>query len=160
MKDTLYIPYIRLSYVLQIFEDPSLKKYLLNIRNLPVIEMTKIECVYYDQLSSLDHQSDWSHSQLLNISMLDAILNIIKVAQSFHFHEESSSMKWEETISRIREETNERWILEEKIVLTRLAEQKSIDSSCISSNSLAQRRSFFEQRVILLLLFHRPNVLL
>ena len=99
--------------------------------------MTQIESLYYDQLSSFNHQSHWAHSQLFNISMLNAILAIIKLALHFYFHQESSSIKWEETINTIRQETNQKLILE-KIVLTRLAQHKSMNSSCVSSKSLAQ----------------------
>lgn len=152
LNDNVYIPYIRFSYVLHIFEHPSLKKYLLNIRNLPVIEMSSIERHYYDQLSSFnDQHSDWSHSQLLNISILDGVLAMIHLAQHFNFHQDSFSNKWQEEVNKIRQETQQQWILDEKIVLTRLAPpEKPIDSTCISSNTLAQRRLFFEKRVILL----------
>ncbi len=121
----------------------------MNIRNLPIIEMTPNERVYYDQLSSLNDDSDWSHSQLLSVSMLDGTLAIISFAQSFDFQNDSSSLKWQEAMNKIREETRNQWILDEKIVLTRLAHRKEIDSTCISSTTIAKRRSFFEQRVII-----------
>jgi hypothetical protein len=110
--------------------------------------MTSIERVYYDQLSSLNNDSDWSHSQLLSVSMLDGALAIISFAQNFDFQNDPSSIKWQEAMAKIREETRNGWILEEKTVLTRIAHQKEIDSTCISSNTIAKRRLFFEQLVI------------
>jgi hypothetical protein len=150
INDTFYIPYIRLSYVLNIFEHSSYKNFLVNIRNLPVIEMTPIERVYYNQLSSLNNDLDWSNSQLLSVSMLDGSLAIINFTEHFNFKNDSSSIEWREALEKIRRETRDRWILDEKIVLTRLREKKEIDSTCISSTNMAKRRSFFEQRVIIL----------
>ena len=83
------------------------------------------------------HSSSNLIGHIRNISMLNAILAIIKLALHFYFHQESSSIKWEETINTIRQETNQQLILE-KIVLTRLAQHKSMNSSCVSSKSLAQ----------------------
>lgn len=121
--------------------------------------MTSTERLYYDQLSSFDDQhSDWSHSQLLSISILDGVLAMIDLAQNFNFHQDSFSDKWQEEVKKIRQETHQQWILDEKIVLTRLAPANPIDSTCcISSNTLAKRRSIFEQRVILLLLRSRSS---
>lgn len=157
MDDSFYIPYIRFSYVLHIFEHSSLKKYLVNIRNLPVIEMTPTERVYYDQLSPLAHPADWSSSQLLNVSMLDGTLAIVRLAQNFNFQNDPSSIKWQEAMDIIRQETRNQWILDEKIVLTRLADHKAVNSACISSSTLAKRRSFFEQRVSIPVLFARKT---
>ncbi len=153
INDTFYIPYIRFSYVLNIFEHSSYKNFLVNIQNLPVIEMTQIERIYYDQLSSLNNNSDWSNTQLLSVSMLDGTLAIVNLIQNFNFKNDLSSIKWQEALNTIRQETRNRWILDEKIVLNRLKEIKEIDSTCISSTTMAKRRTFFEQRVINYLIF-------
>ncbi len=148
INDSFYIPYIRFSYVLNIFEHSSYKEFLVNIRNLPIIEMTPTERVYYDQLSSLNSDSDWSNSQLLSVSMLDGALAILNLTQNLNFKNNSSSIEWQEALETIRQETRNRWILDEKIVLIRLKVKPEIDSTCISSTTMAKRRSFFEQRVI------------
>ncbi len=153
INDTFYIPYIRFSYALNIFEHSLYKNFLVNIRNLPVIEMTSTELVYYNQLSSLNNDSDWSNTQLLSVSMLDGTLAIMNLAQNFNFNNDSSSIEWQEASETIRRETRDRWILDEKIVLIRLREKKEINSTCISSTNMAKRRSFFEERVIIYLLF-------
>lgn len=153
INDNLYIPYIRFSYVLHIFEHSSYKNFLINIRNLPVIEMTSVEKVYYDQLSSLINLSDWSNTQLLSVSMLDGTLGIINFIQKFHSKTDTSSNEWREALNSIRQEARNRWILDEKIVVNRLKEKKEIDSTCISSTTIAKRRAYFEQRVSIDLIF-------
>ncbi len=110
--------------------------------------MTPTERVYYDQLSSLNSDSDWSNSQLLSVSMLDGALAILNLTQNLNFKNNSSSIEWQEALETIRQETRNRWILDEKIVLIRLKVKPEIDSTCISSTTMAKRRSFFEQRVI------------
>jgi hypothetical protein len=153
INDTVYIPYIRFSYVLNIFEHSSCNKYLVNIRNLPVIEMTETERIYYNQLSSLNDDSDWSHYQLLSVSILDGTLAIIDLTQYFNNRNDPSSTdrckEWQDALNIVRQEARDRWILEEKIVLARLTKNNKTDSTCISSTSIAKRRSFFEQRVII-----------
>ena len=148
LNDTQYIPYIRFSYVLNIFEHSSYKSYLVNIRNLPVLEMTTVERTYYEQLSPIDNSKptiDWSDLQLLCVSMLDGTLEIIHFLRDFQMKTDLSSSQWEELLNQIRNQCKTRWILEEQLVLNRL---KQIDSTCLSKNTIAQRRTFFEQRVI------------
>ena len=48
-----------------------------------MVEMTQIESLYYDQLSSLNHQSDWSHSQLFNISEGLTTSELFKISSNF-----------------------------------------------------------------------------
>lgn len=157
MHDNFYIPYIRFSYVLNIFEHSLYNNYYFDIRNLPIIEMTPTEKCYYDELSSTSNFSDWSHYQLLSISVLDAVLSIVNLMKILQCQNNSQSIdicnEWQETLNKIRHEARERWILDEKIVLTRLREKDDMNSSCISSTNMAQRRSSFEQRVIHKILF-------
>jgi hypothetical protein len=151
INDTFYIPYIRFSYVLNIFEHSSYKNFLVSIRNLPVIEMTSTERIYYDQLSSINKDSDWSNYQLLSVSILDSTLAIINLTEYFHLKRDLPSneqcKEWGEAMNIIRQEARDRWVLNEKIVLTRLTEKKDIDPICISSTNMAKRRALFEQRV-------------
>lgn len=106
--------------------------------------MTTDERIYYDQLSPITNTSDWSNIQLLSVSMLDGTLGIINFIQNFHTKTNTTSNQWQETLNAIREETKNRWILDEKIVLNRLNEK---DSTCISKTTMAKRRSYFEERV-------------
>ncbi|CAF4434192.1 unnamed protein product [Rotaria sp. Silwood2] len=150
-NDNYYVPYIRFSYVLNIFSNSPHKNCLVDIRNLPVIEMTSTEKIYYDELSSLSDTSDWSNYQLLSVSMLDGVLSIVNLTKDFNFqngiHSIEQSKEWKETLNRIRQEARDRWILDEKIVSTRLTEKTDRDSTCILSTNMAQRRSFFEERL-------------
>ncbi|CAF3498546.1 unnamed protein product [Rotaria sp. Silwood1] len=150
-NDSFYIPYIRFSYVLNIFSHTPHKNCLVDIRNLPVIEMTSTEKTYYDELSSLNDTSDWSNYQLLSVSMLDGVLSIVNLTKNFNFnngiHSIEQCKEWQETLNKIRQEARDRWILDEKIVLTRLTEKKEMNSTCILSTNIAQRRSFFEERL-------------
>ncbi|CAF1165901.1 unnamed protein product [Rotaria sordida] len=150
-NDTFYIPYIRFSYVLNIFAHPPHKNDLVDIRNLPVIEMTNTEKTYYDELSSLNDTSDWSNYQLLSVSMLDGVLSIVNLTKNLNFKNDLHSIEqckeWQETLNKIRQEARDRWILDEKIVLTRLTEKQDMESTCILSTNIAQRRSLFEERL-------------
>jgi hypothetical protein len=110
--------------------------------------MTSIERDYYNQLSSLNNSSDWSNDQLLSVSMLDGTLAIMNLLQNFNFKNQLSSIQqFQQALDIIRQEARDQWILDEKIVLTRLAQTKDINSTCISSSNMAKRRSIFEQRV-------------
>ncbi|UJR07788.1 hypothetical protein I4U23_012070 [Adineta vaga] len=147
INENSYIPYIRFSYVLNIFEHSSYKKFFVTIRNLPVIEMTSIERNYYDEISLFTADSDWSNYQLLSVSMLDSILAIIDLTEYFHSNSLERNIQWQEAINKVRQDARQQWILNEQIILTRLTEKKEIDSTCISSTSIAKRRALFEQRL-------------
>ncbi|CAF1104193.1 unnamed protein product [Adineta ricciae] len=147
INESFYIPYIRFSYVLNIFERSSYKKFTVNINNLPVIEMTPIERVYYDEISPFVSDSDWSHYQLLSVSVFDGVLAILNLTEHFHSNSSEENAEWQEAMNRVRQAARDRWILDEKVVLTRLAEQKQLNPTCISSTSIAKRRALFEQRL-------------
>ncbi|CAF1171383.1 unnamed protein product [Adineta steineri] len=151
INETHYIPYIRFSYVLNIFEHPSYKEFSIDVRNLPIIEMTSIEKIYYDQISSLTNDTDWSNNQLLSVSMLDGVLAIINLTEYFHSKTDSSSIeqyqKWREAMNTVRHEAHDRWILDEKTILIRLKENKDDNKTCISSTTIAKRRALIEQRL-------------
>ena len=147
INESFYIPYIRFSYVLNIFEHSSYKKFFVNINNLPVIEMTPIERIYYDEISPSTSDSDWSHYQLLSVSVFDGVLAILNLTEYFHSNSSGENAQWHEAMNKVRQDARDRWILDEKIVLTRLAEQKQVNSTCISSTSIAKRRALLEQRV-------------
>ncbi|CAF3080657.1 unnamed protein product [Rotaria socialis] len=151
INNSFYIPYIHFCYVLNIFEHPSYKNCFVDIRNLPVIEMTTTEKVYYDELSSLNNCSDWSNYQLLSVSVLDGVLSIVNLTKNLNFKTSNQAIElgneWQETLNRIRKEARDRWMLDEKIVLTRVTEKENTDSTCIVSTNMAQRRSIFEERL-------------
>lgn len=147
-NDNIYIPYIRLTYVFQILHHPMYKKESINVKNLPVVGMTSVERVYYKQLSSFSIESDWINEQLLSVSILDGIIAIVNLTRNFNEENfvpsDERCKEWRDALNRIRQEARNRWILDEKCVLQRIHNQQS---TCIISNTLAKRRSHFEERV-------------
>ena len=113
--------------------------------------MTTIEKMYYDQLSSLNNSSTWSDYQLLSVSILDGVLSIVNFIKYFNMKNDAEFIEqnneWQEILNKVRQQAYYQWILDEKIVLNRLREKNDMDSKCILSRNLTQRRSILEERV-------------
>jgi len=148
INDNVYIPYIRLTHVFQILHHPMYKNESINVKNLPVVEMTSVERVYYKELSSFSVESDWTNEQLLSVAILDGIIAIVNLTRNFNEENfppsDERCKEWRDALNRIRQEARNRWMLEEKCVLQRIHDQQS---TCIISNTLAKRRSYFEERL-------------
>ena len=117
-----------------------------------MIEMTPTERAYYDLLSPVPTDADGSNYQLLSVSMLDASLAILNLAKDFNAKNDPPSVErckeWRESLNQIREQARVRWILDEKCLASRLSAYNSKTSTRLSSTTMAERRSFFEQRVM------------
>ena len=129
------------------FTHSSSRHCLVNLRNLPVMEMTPVESLFYQDLSSATLDAAWSVDQLFSVSMLDGILAIVEQTREFNERNAPPDLdrckEWRETLNGIREQARDRWILEEKLVLSRTTDR--VDPR--PSASIAKRRSFFEERV-------------
>ena len=98
------------------------------VKNLPILEMTSIEIVYYDRLinslsSSIDiipeNHSQWSN-RLLSVALLDCLLGILDCSTSVFQTTNFDTEKWEQILETMRQEVKSRWTIEEKIVLNQV----------------------------------------
>jgi hypothetical protein len=98
------------------------------VKNLPILEMTSIEIVYYDRLvnslsSTIDIipeiRSEWSN-RLLSVALLDCLLGILDCSTSFFQTNNFNTEKWEQILGTMRQEVKSRWTIEEKLVLNQV----------------------------------------
>jgi hypothetical protein len=98
------------------------------VKNLPILEMTSIETVYYNRLinslsSTIDlipaNHSEWSN-KLLSVSLLDCLIGILDCSTSFFQTNSLNMQKWEEILGTMRQEVKSRWTIEEKLVLNQV----------------------------------------
>ena len=98
------------------------------VKNLPILEMTPIEIVYYDRLTNSlssiidiipDNHSEWSN-RLLSVALLDCLLGILDCSTSFFQTNSLNTQKWEQILETMREEVKSRWTLEEKLILNQV----------------------------------------
>lgn len=131
------------------FTHSSYATCLVNLHNLPVMEMTPVEHLFYQDLSSSTLDGSWSTDQLFSVSMLDGILAIIDQTRRFDERNAPPDLQrcqeWRETLNAIREQARDRWILDEKLVLSRTSDVRDLRPA----TSIAKRRSFFEERLTL-----------
>ncbi len=98
------------------------------VKNLPILEMSTIEIVYYDRLihslsSTIDmipeNHSEWSN-RLLSVALLDCLLGILDCSSSFFQTNNIDTQKWEQILETMRQEVKSRWTIEEKLVLNQI----------------------------------------
>lgn len=98
------------------------------VKNLPILEMSSIEIVYYDRLLQAlsstitrlpDHHSQWSN-RLLSVALLDCLLGILDCSASVFQMNNTDSSKWEQIVEVMRQEVKSRWTIEEKFVLNQV----------------------------------------
>ncbi|CAF0957369.1 unnamed protein product [Rotaria magnacalcarata] len=163
LSDNHYVPYIRFSYALNALDQHQLhgRTPVLNmVKNLPILEMTSIEIVYYDRLtnslsSTIDmipeSHSEWSN-RLLSVALLDCLIGILDCSTSLFQTNDINTQKWDQILNTMRQEVKSRWTIEEKLVLNQIEKQNwqpNHDSNpvCVSSTNIAQRRLLFEKRL-------------
>ena len=95
------------------------------VKNLPILEMTSIETVYYERLihalsTTVDlmpeQHLNWS-SKLLSVALLDCLLGILDCSTSFFQSTQFNVQRWQEVLEAMRQEVKSRWTIEEKTVL-------------------------------------------
>ncbi len=126
-----YVPYIRFSYALNVLDQHQsnrMSPILDMVKNLPILEMSSIEIVYYDRLihslsSTIDiipeNHSEWSN-RLLSVALLDCLLGILDCSTSFFQTNNMNTQKWEQILETMRQEVKSRWTIEEKLVLNQV----------------------------------------
>ncbi len=126
-----YVPYIRFSYALNVLDQHQsnrMSPILDMVKNLPILEMSTIEIVYYDRLihslsSTIDmipeNHSEWSN-RLLSVALLDCLLGILDCSSSFFQTNNIDTQKWEQILETMRQEVKSRWTIEEKLVLNQV----------------------------------------
>lgn len=126
-----YVPYIRFSYALNVLDQHQtnrLSPILDMVKNLPILEMSSIEIVYYDRLinslsSSIDmipeNHPEWSN-RLLSVALLDCLLGILDCSTSFFQTNNIDTQKWEQILETMRQEVKSRWTIEEKFVINQV----------------------------------------
>ncbi|CAF2866913.1 unnamed protein product [Rotaria sp. Silwood2] len=131
LSNNHYVPYIRFSYALNVLDQHQSNRIgpiLDMVKNLPILEMTSIEIVYYDRLinslsSTIDiipeNHSEWSN-RLLSVALLDCLLGILDCSTSFFQTNDSNTQKWEQILDTMRQEVKSRWTIEEKLVLNQV----------------------------------------
>ncbi|CAF0754169.1 unnamed protein product [Adineta ricciae] len=163
LSNNYYVPYIRFSYALNVLDQHQsnrISPILDMVKNLPILEMTSIETVYYDRVinslsASIDiipeNHPEWSN-RLLSVALLDCLLGILDCSTSFFQTNYINTEKWEQILETMRQEVKSRWTIEEKLVINQIEKQSrqsnnELDSLCVSSTNIAQRRLFFEKRL-------------
>ncbi|CAF4016002.1 unnamed protein product [Rotaria magnacalcarata] len=131
LSDNHYVPYIRFSYALNALDQHQLhgRTPVLNmVKNLPILEMTSIEIVYYDRLtnslsSTIDmipeSHSEWSN-RLLSVALLDCLIGILDCSTSLFQTNDINTQKWDQILNTMRQEVKSRWTIEEKLVLNQI----------------------------------------
>lgn len=126
-----YVPYIRFSYALNILDQYQSNRsspILDMVKNLPILEMSSIEMVYYDRLvpalsSTItrmpDNHSEWSN-RLLSVALLDCLLGILDCSTTVFQANNVDAPKWEQIVEVMRQEVKSRWTIEEKSVLNQV----------------------------------------
>lgn len=98
------------------------------VKNLPILEMSQIEIVYYDRLiNSLlpninmipENHLEWSN-RLLSVALLDCLLGILDCSTSFFQTDNIDTQKWEQILDTMRQEVKSRWTIEEKFVINQV----------------------------------------
>ena len=98
------------------------------VKNLPILEMTSIEAVYYDRLIQAlagtanlmsEQHLDWS-SKLLSVALLDCLLGILDCSTSFFQSTQFNVQRWQEVLEAMRQEVKSRWTIEETSVLAQV----------------------------------------
>ncbi len=126
-----YVPYVRFSYALNVLDQHQsnrISPILDMVKNLPIVEMSTIEIVYYDRLihslsSTIDmipeNHSEWSN-RLLSVALLDCLLGILDCSSSVFQTNNMDTQKWEQILETMRQEVKSRWTIEEKLVLNQV----------------------------------------
>ncbi|CAF0890633.1 unnamed protein product [Adineta steineri] len=163
LSNNHYVPYIRFCYALNVLDQHQsnrMSPILDMVKNLPILDMTSIEIVYYHRIINClsttidiipENHLEWSN-KLLSVALLDCLLGILDCSTSFFQTSNWNSEKWEQILETMRQEVKSRWTIEEKLVLNQIEKQSrqsnnDTDSLCVSSTNIAQRRLFFEKRL-------------
>lgn len=125
------MPYIRFSYALNILDQYQSNRsspILDMVKNLPILEMSSIEMVYYDRLIQTlsstitrmpDNHVEWSN-RLLSVALLDCLLGILDCSTTVLQTNHIDSPEWEQIVEVMRQEVKSRWTIEEKSVLNQV----------------------------------------
>ena len=125
------MPYIRFSYALNILDQYQSNRsspILDMVKNLPILEMSTIEMVYYDRLIQAlsstitripDNHAEWSN-RLLSVALLDCLLGILDCSTTVFQTNHIDSPEWEQIVEVMRQEVKSRWTIEEKSVLNQV----------------------------------------
>lgn len=128
LSNHLYVPYIRFSFALTVLDQHQsnrISPILDMVKNLPILEMTSTETVYYERLihalsTTVDlmpeQHRNWS-SKLLSVALLDCLLGILDCSTSFFQSTQFNVQRWQEVLEAMRQEVKSRWTIEEKTVL-------------------------------------------